>query len=137
MGNIPNQAVKRMLLACVTGSARQEIMQPTGSGLAFENMRQESFSQRCWRNSLKKKTRRGGNRNTQPENREEMKIPGNTAYCTDKLEYGYKHMLQPRGAWESSRMQWSWDCLTWSWREHACSSCLRYCNIVWIICFFK
>ena len=47
MGNIPNQAVKRMLLAFVTGSARQEIMEPTGSGLAFENYETGEFSQRC------------------------------------------------------------------------------------------
>ena len=69
--------------------------------------------------------------------RKQRRNEGPRKYCTDKLEYGYKHMLQPRGAWESSRMQWSWDCLTWSWREHACSSCLRYCNMVRIICFFK
>ena len=34
----------------------------------------------------RKKTRRGGNRNTQPGNREEMKIPGNTALTSWSMD---------------------------------------------------
>ena len=84
MRNIPKQAVKRMLLAWATGSARQEIMEPTGSGLAFENYETgefftemlKKFSQEKDKEAWKQEyTARKQRRNEDPRK-----------YCTDKLE---------------------------------------------------
>ena len=44
---IPNNAVKRMLLSCIAGSARQEIMLLHPTGLAFEGYETKCFSQSC------------------------------------------------------------------------------------------
>ena len=44
---IPNEAVKRMLLACIMGSARQEIVLLLPTGLAFESYETGKFSWSC------------------------------------------------------------------------------------------
>ena len=42
---LPNKGLKKMLLVCITGGARQEIvlLQPTGKGLAFDTYRMGRF----------------------------------------------------------------------------------------------
>ena len=68
----------------------------------MRTMRQESFH-RDVEEILTEKDKEGWKQEYTARKQRRNEDP--RKYCTDKLEYGYKHMLQPRGAWESSRMQ--------------------------------
>jgi len=45
--SIPNESIKKMLLGCITGSARQEIVLLQPPGAAFEHFEKEISSRSC------------------------------------------------------------------------------------------
>ena len=67
-----NEAIKRMLLSCITGSARQVIvlLQHTGAGLAFVNYETGDFFSELLKKFSQEKD--------EPGDREEIMILGNT-----------------------------------------------------------
>ena len=120
---IPTEAVKRMLWSCITGSARKKIVLFHPTGLAFKNYETGYFFTEIVKRFIQKNTRKARNRkrwnipedimltrsgnarnrNTWTGNRKVAKIPKNI--IPTRKGYGYKHMLQARGAWLTSRMK--------------------------------
>ena len=69
--------------------------------------------------------KKAGNWKTTAEDRQGMKILGDITLTS----YGYKHKLQLREHYQSSRLQCFWGCATVNCRERVYSLCLNYCKM--------